>query len=105
MHSLGYCNNITGESQPCRPIQFRGGILADEMGLGKSYSMIALIASDIGNHIKLTDSESAVQGTTNISATLLIVPPSRKYAYPMLKIYTYNRQSCILGKMNLLCEL
>ena len=76
MHS--YRNNITGAWQQCRPPQFKGGILADSMGLGKSCSMIALMANDWrDNSSQSTVDDEIAMGTVEVSATLLIVPPTR----------------------------
>ncbi|KAF1849354.1 uncharacterized protein K460DRAFT_305410 [Cucurbitaria berberidis CBS 394.84] len=72
-----YRNNITGTWQQCRPTQFKGGILADAMGLGKSCSMIALMANDWqGDSSHPTALEEGIRGIVEVSATLLIVPPS-----------------------------
>ncbi|KAH8698038.1 SNF2 family N-terminal domain-containing protein [Phaeosphaeriaceae sp. PMI808] len=69
-----YRNNITGAMHFCKPTQFKGGILADSMGLGKSCSIIALLVHDSDKHRE--DPNAPNLGTRNVSATLLIVPPT-----------------------------
>ena len=64
----GYLNTITGDQQPFKPPDFRGGILADAMGLGKSLSIIALIASN--------PSTSVIPLEGLCKGTLLVVPPT-----------------------------
>ncbi|KAF2103369.1 hypothetical protein NA57DRAFT_32953 [Rhizodiscina lignyota] len=68
-----YINNVSGILRHEAPPPFSGGIVSDHMGLGKSLSMIALMASDLEQHFKLS-SDNAVTDERQVSATLLVVP-------------------------------
>jgi SNF2 family DNA or RNA helicase len=59
------------------PPDFHGGIIADRMGHGKTLTMIALTATDLDRGV--TDAADIDIGDDKrcVSATLVIVPPSR----------------------------
>ena len=78
--STSYRNTVNGCSQTNPPPCFRGGLLADDMGLGKTLSMISLIATN--QYLKSPpygDSAYENELCHKLKATLLIVPPPRKY--------------------------
>jgi hypothetical protein len=59
------------------------------MGLGKSLSMISLMVNNTHDLL----SNTAISGTSEVAATLLIVPPSRKYSVYTLFDFTLTSTS------------
>lgn len=65
-----FLNTVTGQKRSRRPEEFRGGLLTDAPGLGKTLCVLALVA-----HSRQTIDNTIDKG---ISATLLVVPKSRR---------------------------
>jgi SNF2 family DNA or RNA helicase len=82
-YNHSYINNVTGACQTEAPPDFRGGLLADEMGLGKTLSIICLIIANKAQtpaSLPTAPTRSDMGGDLiPIKATLLIVPPPRKF--------------------------
>ena len=67
-----HINHVSGQRQRRPPKEFRGGLLTDAPGLGKTLSIIALVAYEKSQQI------NSVESTALVTATLLVVPKTRK---------------------------
>jgi hypothetical protein len=75
-----FINKVSNAYQTEEPPQYHEGIIADPMGLGKTLTMIALIATDLqGYSYGESTSGRALDSAACSKATLIIVPPPRRY--------------------------
>jgi SNF2 family DNA or RNA helicase len=73
-----FINRVSGHYQSDEPLNFYGGIMADPMGLGKTLTMIALVATDLDRKANVgADITMSGDENNSVSATLVIVPPTR----------------------------
>src|ERR1700743_362815 len=77
-----FINMVSGAHQTEEPQQFYGGIVADSMGLGKTLTAIALVATDLDcEMIDGVDVDMDLDEKNYVSATLVVLPPSRMFHF------------------------